>query len=326
VREISISAFKKRGEVRSRLPFSNWDRRAHLKAKRLRELLETPGIIRAPGVYDAWSARLVEAAGFPAAYMTGYGTSASVIGQPDLGFLTMTEMVNHARNIAGAINIPLIADADTGYGGPLNVVRTVREYEGAGVAALQLEDQVFPKRCGHMEGKQLIPVADMVAKIRAAIHARQSKDFIIISRTDARAVLGFDGAIERARAYDQAGADVVFIEAPESVEEMKKIGAILNKPLFANMVENGKTPFLTGKELEELGYKIVIYPLSALYAATSAVIGLLERLKEDDTTANFRDKMVDFKKFNDLVGLTRMQNLERSFSSDNVSEKSQGLC
>ncbi len=221
-----------------------------MKAKKLRELLNKPGIIRAPGVYDAWSARLVEAAGFRAAYMTGFGTSASVLGQPDIGFLTLTEMVTHAGNIANAIGIPVIADADTGYGGSLNVVRTVREYERAGVAALHIEDQVVPKRCGHMEGKQIIPVGDMVAKIRAAVHARRSDDFVIIIRTDARAVEGLDAAIERARAYDEAGADIIFIEAPESVEEMKKIAGIFEKPLFANMVEKGRTPFLTGRELE----------------------------------------------------------------------------
>lgn len=285
-----------------------------MKAKKLRDLMNQPGIIRAPGAYDAWSARLVEAAGFQAAYMTGYGASASVLGQPDTGLMTMTEMAAHAKNMANAIGIPLIADGDNGYGGVHNVVRTVREYERAGIAAIQLEDQIFPKRCGHMEGKQLIPKEDMVSKIKAAVYARQSGDFVIIARTDARAVNGFEDAADRARAYAGAGADVIFVEAPQSLEEMKEIARLFkDKPLFANMVEKGKTPFLTAGELEKLGYKIVIYPVSALYAATKAVTNLLRRLKEDDTTANCLQDMVTFDQFNHLVGVKEMMDLESAF-------------
>lgn len=284
-----------------------------MKAKKLRELLEQPGIIRAPGVYDAWSARLVEMSGFQAAYITGYGTSASVLGQPDIGLMTMTEMVTQAKNIAAATGIPLIADGDNGYGGVLNVARTVREYEQAGVAGIQLEDQVFPKRCGHMEGKQLIPGEEMLAKIRAASYARCSEDFLLVIRTDARSVAGFDEAIERAQAYAGEGADVIFLEALESVEEMKKAAEIIRKPLLANMVENGKTPFLTGKELEEIGYKIVIYPVSTLYAATRAIIDLLQCLKEEDTTARYLAHMVGFSRFNDLIGVAGMRALEKHF-------------
>jgi methylisocitrate lyase len=287
-----------------------------LKAKRFRELLRQPGIVRAPGAFDAWSARLVESAGFPAVYMTGYGASASVIGQPDIGLMTMTEMANHAKNMAVAVDIPLIADGDTGYGGVLNVIRTVQEYERAGIAAIQLEDQIFPKRCGHMEGKQLIPKEDMAAKIKAAVCARRSEDFVIIARTDARAVVGFEEAIHRALAYADAGADVIFIEAPQTVDEMKEIASTVGSPLMANMVEKGKTPFLTAGELERLGYKVVIYPVSTLYAATKALRELLRHLKEDGTTVHCLDEMVTFDEFNDLIGVDKMRALEKSFHAE----------
>jgi methylisocitrate lyase len=284
-----------------------------MRAQQLRQLVNQPGLVIAPGAYDAWSARLIEMAGFPAVYMTGYGVSASAIGQPDIGLLTMTEMVRQAKNIANAVNVPVIADGDTGYGGVLNVVRTVREYEQAGIASIQLEDQIFPKRCGHMEGKQLIPTDEMVAKLRAAVHARTSPDFMIIARTDARAVNGFDDALERVRTYAEAGADIIFFEAPESVDEMRTINNTINKPLIANMVENGKTPFLGMKELEEIGYRIAIYPVSALYTATKAVLRMLERLKNDGTTQNCLEDMVEFHKFNELSGLKELRDLEKTF-------------
>ncbi len=284
-----------------------------MQAKQLRKLLSSPGIIRAPGAYDAWSARLVEMAGFPAVYMTGYGVSASVIGQPDIGLLTMTEMVAQAGNMAAALSVPLIADGDNGYGGVLNVVRTVREYEGAGVAAIQLEDQVLPKRCGHMEGKQLVPKAEMVSKVRAAVHARKDPDFVIIARTDARAVNGFDDAVERALAYGEAGADVIFFEAPQSEEEMTTVAKTIRQPLLANMVEHGKTPFLSGERLAAIGYKIVIYPVSTLYAVTKAVTDMLTALKGADTTEVCRERMVKFPEFNELIGLAKARELEKSF-------------
>ncbi len=280
---------------------------------KLRELLKRPGIIRAPGAFDAWSARLVEKAGFPAVYMTGYGASVSVIGQPDIGLMSLTEMATHARNMAAAINIPLIADGDNGYGGVLNVIRTVREYERGGVAAIQLEDQVFPKRCGHMEGKELVTKHEMVAKVKAAVYARRSEDFVIIARTDARAVNGFDDAMERALAYAEAGADVIFFEAPQTVEELKKVAESIDKPLLANMVEKGKTPFLTSAELEQMGYKIVIYPASMLYAATRSMMNLLQCLRETDSTEAFQSNMVSFPEFYELVGVEALRSLEKSF-------------
>jgi methylisocitrate lyase len=283
------------------------------KAKKLRELLNKPGVVQAPGAYDAWSARLVEKAGFPAVYMTGYGVSASVLGKPDIGLLTMSEMLTQAKNIASAVDIPLIADGDNGYGGTLNVVRTVREYEQAGIAAIQLEDQVFPKRCGHMEGKQVIPKDEMISKIKAAVYARRSEDFVIIARTDARAVNGFQDAINRVEEYVKAGADVIFFEAPQSIDEMKKVSEIINVPLLANMVEKGKTPFLKERELEAMGFKIAIYPVSALYTATKAILGLLETLKKDGTTVTYADHMIDFPTFNEMIGVSEVRNLEKSF-------------
>lgn len=280
--------------------------------KQLRDMFNRPGLIVAPGAYDAWSARLVEMAGFPAVYMTGYGVSASVLGQPDIGLLTMTEMARQAKNMAKAVSVPLIADGDNGYGGVLNVIRTVQEYEQAGVAAIQLEDQVLPKRCGHMEGKQVVPVEEMVAKVRAAVFARTS-DIMIIARTDARAVHGFDDAITRARAYAEAGADVIFFEAPQSVDEMKTVAQTVNKPLLANMVENGKTPLLTTDELEKIGYKLVIYPVSALYTITKSMTDMLKQLKEDGTTANLMANMVDFHGFNKIIGLEIQREMEKRF-------------
>lgn len=280
---------------------------------KLRDLLNQPGIIRAPGAYDAWSARLVEMAGFPAVYMTGYGASASILGAPDIGLISITEMATLAKNMAFAVQIPLIADADTGYGGVLNVIRTVKEYERGGVAAIQLEDQVLPKRCGHMEGKELVSKKEMVSKVKAAVHARRSEDFIIIARTDARAVNGFDDAMERSLAYREAGADIIFFEAPQSQDEMKRVAESIKAPLLANMVEAGKTPFLTSAELDDLGYKLVIYPSSALYAATRSIINMLQCLKNTDSTQEYLDKMVGFKDFYNLVGVEEMRSLEKSF-------------
>ncbi len=286
-----------------------------MQAKKFRQLLNQPGIIRAPGAYDSWSARLIEMAGFQVVFMTGYGASASLLGQPDVGLLTMGEMAAQARNMAAAIHVPIIADADTGYGGVLNVIRTVKEYENAGIAAIQMEDQVIPKRCGHMEGKQVVPKAEMVSKLKAAIYARKSADFVIIARTDARAVNGFDDALERAQAYAEAGADVIFVEAPQSVEEMKAIAKIIKKPLMANMVEDGKTPFLTGQQLEDMGYKIAHYPDSTIFTVTKALQDMLAVFKQADTTLPCIERMLTFPKFNELVGVTKARNLEKTFES-----------
>jgi carboxyvinyl-carboxyphosphonate phosphorylmutase len=246
-------------------------------------MLEAPGIIVAPGAYDGFSARLIEAAGFPAVYMTGAGTAASHLGQPDLGLTTLTEMASHAGHLAGCIALPLIADADTGYGNALNVVRTVREYERAGVAGLHLEDQVAPKKCGHIAGKQVIPAREFADKIRAAVEYRTDPDFVVIARTDARAVTGLDDAIERGNLYRDAGADVIFVEAPQSEEEIDRVAREVKAPLLANMVPGGRTPALTAAALERLGFKIVIFPAACMAPAVAAIERSLARLKERGT-------------------------------------------
>lgn len=249
----------------------------------LRRMLNEPGIIVAPGAYDGISARLIERHGFKAVYMTGAGTAASALGQADLGLTTLTEMATHAAHIAGCISLPLIADADTGYGNPLNVIRTVREYERAGVAALHLEDQVFPKKCGHIAGKAVIPMKEFAEKIRAAAENRTDPDFVIIARTDARAINGLDDAIERGLRYREAGADVIFVEAPTSREEIERVAREIKAPLLSNQVPGGKTPGLTVTELEKLGYKMVIFPVVSLMSATLAIEAALTKLKEHGT-------------------------------------------
>lgn len=283
-------------------------------AKKLRELLTSGEIITAPGAYDAWSARLIAESGFKAVYMTGYGVSASEIGKPDIGLLTLTEMALAAKNIVNAAgDTPVMADADNGYGGVMNVMRTVEEYERAGVAAIQLEDQVTPKRCGHMEGKEVITKEEMIIKIKAAVAARKNPDLCIIARTDARAVNGFEDALDRVLAYEKAGADIIFFEAPQSTEEMKKVAEAIKSPLLANMVEKGKTPLLRTDELEKLGYSIAIYPVSALYAATKSIIDFCSKLKEDKTSATSLDNMVDFPTFNSMIHLHEIREQEKKF-------------
>jgi len=250
---------------------------------RLRRMLAEPGLIVAPGAYDGFSARLIEAAGFSAVYMTGAGTAASHLGQPDLGLTTLTEMATHASHLAGCISLPLIADADTGYGNALNVVRTVREYEKAGVAGLHLEDQVAPKKCGHIAGKQIVSATEFADKIRAAVEYKTDPDLVIIARTDARAVSGLDDAIERANLYREAGADVIFFEAPQSLAEIERVAREVKAPLLANMVQGGKTPAVKVSELERLGFKIVIFPGVCMRAAVPAMESALQRLKQSGT-------------------------------------------
>lgn len=282
---------------------------------RLRALLAKPEMLVVPGAYDALSARLIVQAGFPSVYMTGFGTSASVLGQPDVGLLTMSEMVSRAAALAAvAGEVPLIADADTGYGNPINVYRTIREYERAGVAGLHIEDQIWPKKCGHMEGKQVIPMEEMVEKVRAAVDARQDPDFVIIARTDANAVTGLEDALRRGRAYREAGADVIFIEAPRSLEELRAIGqAFRDTPLLFNWAESGKTPLLSLNEIQALGFTLVIFPVSLLFAATHAMLALLELLKTGETPEAFAERMVTFSQFTTQLGLPDIQTLERRY-------------
>jgi methylisocitrate lyase len=283
------------------------------KTTLLRNLIEDKEILLAPGAHDLLTARIIEKAGFKSVYMTGYGQAASMLGKPDVGLLTMTEMADRAKKFAQAVDIPVIADGDTGFGNAINVIRTVEEYEQAGVAAIQLEDQVAPKKCGHMNGRQVVPIDEMLGKIEAAKYARKDKDFIIIARTDARTSLGFDEALKRAKAYADAGADVIFFESPESEEEMRKLNEEIKVPALANMVEGGRTPLFSAKELEEMGYSIVIFPTSSVYATARAMKELMYEIKAKGSTKESLEKMITFSEFNDLIGLPEIRELEKKY-------------
>ncbi|HEY1822682.1 MAG TPA: oxaloacetate decarboxylase [Trebonia sp.] len=261
------------------------------RGETLRQLITAPGTLVVPGVYDAVSAKLVQRAGFSCAYMSGSGISMSGIGLPDIGLASFAEVVTRLGVIADATALPVIADGDTGYGGVLNVVRTVREFERHGAAAVQLEDQVFPKRCGHEEGRRCIPAADMVDKLHAAADSRRSDDFLIVARTDARTSEGLDAAIERANLYAEAGADVTFVESPESVEEMRAIRAGVNAPLLANMVEGGWTPLLSRAELTEIGFNVAIFPNALLRFVCKQAEAFLDRFRETGETVSALPQM-----------------------------------
>jgi carboxyvinyl-carboxyphosphonate phosphorylmutase len=287
----------------------------HSPRARLRELLAGPSPLVAPGAYDALSARLVEQAGFGAVYMTGFGTTASLIGRPDVGLLSGSEMADNARRIVSAVDVPVIADADTGYGNALNVLRTVQLYEQAGVAGVQLEDQVMPKKCGHMTGKALIGADEMVGKVRAAVEARRDPDLVVIARTDAVAVLGVDEAITRAKAFADAGADLLFVEAPTSEDDVARIAGELRgvAPLVFNWAEGGRTPPLPLDRIAELGFSLVIYPIGTLLAATAGIRTLLAGLRADGIPP--LAGLPTFGEFTDLVGLPEIQELEQRFSA-----------
>jgi carboxyvinyl-carboxyphosphonate phosphorylmutase len=281
----------------------------------LRELLARPEPLVAPGAYDALSARLVEQAGFDVVYMTGFGTTASLAGRPDVGLLTGTEMVDNARRIAAAVDVPVIADADTGYGNAINVVRTVQAYEQAGVAGIHIEDQVMPKKCGHMSGKAVIPADEMVGKIRAAVAARRDPDFLLIARTDAAAVEGLSAAIDRARAYADAGADVLFVEAPTSEDDIARVAEELRgvAPLVFNWAEGGRTPPIPLARIAELGFALVLFPIGTLLAATAGIRRLLASLRDDGVPAV--DDLPTFDGFTDLIGLPEIRELEARFGT-----------
>ena len=281
---------------------------------RLRELLARPGLLRAPGCYDAFSAKLIEQSGCEVAYMTGFGSSASVLGLPDAGLMDFSEMSTHAGNIARALRIPLIADGDTGYGNAINAFRTVRTYAQFGVAAIQLEDQATPKKCGHTPGKTLIPLKEMIGKLKAAFDARAEEDIVIVARTDARSVEGFKAALERCLAFEEAGADVIFFEAPESEEEMAEVAKQVKAPLLANMVEGGKTPFLSGSRLEDLGFKIAIYPSTLLKTVARAMQRQLERFQRDDDYQPFEEQ-ISFEELKKLVGFEEYYRMEGKYGA-----------
>ena len=284
---------------------------------RLRQMLEEPEIIVLPGAYDALSARLAERAGFNACFTTGFGFAATVLGVPDYGLLTMSETMDRVRHVVQALSVPLVADMDTGYGNALNVVRTVRECVALGVAGIILEDQEWPKKCGHFEGKRVIGAEEQVAKLRAAVEARGDDDLVIIGRTDARQPLGLEEAIRRGKMYREAGADVVFVEAPRSVEELREVArAIPDAPLFANMIEGGKTPLLSSAELRELGYKMVVYPLSALFSAAKAVEETYRALFDEKSTASRQKAMVSLGQFEEMIDVPAWQEIERKYVAE----------
>lgn len=288
--------------------------------KRLREMLAAEEPVLAPSAYDALSARLIEEAGFEAVYMTGFGTAASLLGRPDIGLLTFSEMGDNARRIAQAVTVPIIADADHGYGNPINVIRTVREYEAAGISAIHIEDQVAPKKCGHMEGKEVIDATEMVEKIHAAVEARYSDDFVIIGRTDARAVEGMDGALERARRYREAGADVLFVEAPQSEGEITAVAkAFPEVPLLFNWIESGQTPPVPLERLKELGFDLIIFPISTLLAATSSIREVLGRIRADGSPIEIKDELLPFGEFVDLIGMPEIRELEERFADEEAA-------
>ncbi|MFC1862478.1 oxaloacetate decarboxylase [Thermodesulfobacteriota bacterium] len=275
------------------------------KTTLLKNLILEEVILIMPAAYDAVSSMIIEQVGFKATTISGHATSASLLGKPDLSLVTLTEMANHTRNICEAVDIPVLVDGDTGHGNVLNVIRTVREFEKAGAAGLFIEDQKFPKRCGHLEGKQVISTEEMVAKIKAAVDTREDPDFIIQARTDALATHGIDEAIDRANTYREAGADLLFVEAPTTKEEIIKINKEVDAPTVAIQGEGAKTPMTTAKELEKIGFNVVVYPGSALYAAGWAVRGVMEELMAKGTTKGYMDRMYDFPGFNELMGVER---------------------
>ena len=286
------------------------------KTTRLKELLHAKEIVVAPGAHDVMTAKIIEKVGFDMAYMTGYGTAASTLGKPDIGLLCMSEMLDRARKLATATNIPIVADGDTGFGNAVTLMRTIEDFEDAGVAGIQLEDQVAPKRCGHMAGRKVVNMEEMVGKIEAAIAARKDPDFVIIARTDSRTSLGIDEAIKRALAYEKAGADAIFVESIESIEEMELVNRVIKAPTIANIVEGGRTPQLTDKELEELGFNLVIHPVASTYVIAKTIFDLMHALKRDGSTKAFADKMITFNEFNELIGLSEFSKLEDLYVRD----------
>lgn len=281
--------------------------------KELRRLLESEHLVMAPGAPDALTARLIEQAGFPAVYMTGFAATATLIGCPDIGLLTQTEMTTHARNMVRAVNVPVIADADTGYGGPANIERTVKEYAQAGVAAIHFEDQVQPKRCGHMAGVKLIPAEDMARRLRCALEARGDDDLLIIGRTDACATAGIDEALRRGQCYLDAGVDMLFVDAVKQIDDAVALGRTLHGSLIISMVEGNETARLTPDELKQMGFSVAVYPLSTLLTATYANGKLLADLKQNGTTQAAMDRMSTYSDFSEIVDLDHYSGLDNRF-------------
>jgi len=286
------------------------------KTTQLKKLLKDKQILVMPGAYDCLSAKIIEKVGFKAIQCSGYGFSACLLGKPDVGLMTFNEVLEHTKNIVNSVNIPVMADGDTGYGNVINVIRTVKEFEKIGAAGINLEDQVWPKRCGHMSGKEVITIEEMCNKIKAAVFARQDPDFIINARTDARAIYGPEEAVKRAEAYWEAGADIIFVEAPQSIDELRYYSKTLASKgilLSVNMLDGGRTPLVTFKQLEEMGYARCSVPVMTIYAAAKGVADAVSRLMQDGTNANLQDNLISFSDFNKLIGLEEIRGLEERF-------------
>ncbi len=286
------------------------------KTTLLKNLIKEKPILLLPVVHDALCAKIAEHAGFKALSVAGYANSASLLGKPDVSLLTLTEMVNCAERIADTTDLPILADGDTGHGNVTNVIRTIKLHEKASVAGIFIEDQVEPKRCGHMSGKQIIPKEEMVAKLKAALDSRVDNDFVIMARTDAIAVNGIDDAIERAIAYQETGVDLIFIEAPENIEQMKRITKEISTPTLANMIPGGKTPLLTAEELEKIGFSVVAYPTSCTYIIAKAAKSYFESLHKSGDLKPLEKDMIEFSEFNKLVGLEEIRSLEKKYYSN----------
>jgi len=285
------------------------------QAKRLRKLLSGDKLVQAPGASDSLTARLVEQAGFPAVYMTGFGTTAVRIGAPDIGLLTQTEMATHARDMVRATSVPIIADADTGYGGPANIERAVREYQQAGVAAIHLEDQALPKRCGQMAGLKLVSAEEMVDRLQCAISVRGEDDLVIIARTDSLPTIGREEAIRRAGVYREAGADLVFVDAVRTLDDARALAAAINAPIMVSVVEGNETTQVTADELYDMGFSLAVYALSTLLSATWAIREVLDELRETGTTHGKLDRMMTYYEFSDVVGLDHYKELDDKYGA-----------
>lgn len=283
------------------------------KAKQIHDLLHLKGVLVMPGVYDSLSAKIAARAGFEVIFITGYSLSATLLGEPDFGLLTQTEMLTSAQRICAGVDTPVIVDADTGYGNAINVIRTVKELTRVGAAGMFLEDQIWPKRCGHMKGKQVIPLEEQLKKLQAAMEARGEEDLYIVARTDARQALGLTEAIRRGVAFKEAGADAIFIEAPESKEEMREIARHVPGPLVANMIERGVTPLMAPEELRELGFQLIVWPLSPLYAASKALQDVYTTLRQKGSTQEMLDRLISFDEFHEIVGLKEKYALDAKY-------------
>jgi len=285
------------------------------KAKLVRRYLSEKGQLVMPGVFDALSAKIAARAGFVVIFITGYSLSATLLGEPDFGLLTQTEVVSAAQRICSVVDTPVIVDADTGYGNAINVIRTVHDLIRAGAAGMFLEDQIWPKRCGHMKGKQVIPLDEQLKKLRAAIEARNDHDFYIVARTDARQALGLAEAIARGIAFKEAGADAVFVEAPENKEEMKEIASHVPGPLVANMLERGVTPLMDPQELKDLGFDLIVWPLAPLYSIAKSLTDVYSTLRREGSTTKILDRLMPFDEFNEIVGLEEKYSLDQRYRS-----------